>query len=724
VLLKRGEDNEILVEGGNCWRIAPANRVAFLIDGASYFAAFMSAVERARRSVLVVGWDFDSRIKLRHDGRPQGGTGQLLPFLKAAISRRKDLHIHILVWDFAMIYALERELFPVIKLDWRVPRRLHFRLDGNHPMGASHHQKIVVIDDALAFVGGIDLAKSRWDTPEHRAKDPRRVDFLGRSYPPRHEVQMAVDGPAAAALGDLVRERWYRTTGRRLEVPQKEQKDPWPSDLPVDMENVRVGIARTEAAHQGREEIREVENLYCEAIAAARRYIYIENQYFTSVKIGNALAARLQEKNGPEVVLVLPRRCPGWLEESTMGALRSRLLKRLRKRDPHGRLRVCYPTVPGLEEEHIIVHAKLMVVDDRLVRIGSANISNRSMWLDSECDLAIEALEDGRTEKAIANFRNRLLAEHLGVSADAVAHSLSTRQSLIGVVGKLGGSQRTLLPFEVEESEWNEKVLPASAVFDPERPMAPEKLLEEFIPQEVRQSGKRRLLRLGLILLVLLGFAAAWRWTPLGEWLTIERIAGWIEHLRGSPAAPFIILGGYMVASLILVPVILMILATAFAFGPLTGSVYSLVGCLLAAVLTYALGRILGRDTVRRLGGSRLNRVSRLLAAHGLATMFTVRLLPIAPYTVVNIVAGASHIRLRDFVLGTILGMTPGIVAISFFEHQLQVAIREPGAKSFAFLAVLVGAIVIFGLVAKKRVSDNKRSKRDPTRVDDKNAQT
>ena len=722
--MKRGEDNEILVEGRNCWRIAPANRVAFFIDGASYFTAFMSAVERARNSVLVVGWDFDSRIKLRQDEKHQGRSGELLPFLKEEISRRKDLNIRILVWDFAMIYALDRELFPVIKLDWRVPRRLHFRLDGNHPVGASHHQKIVVVDDAVAFVGGIDLAKSRWDTPEHIAKDPRRVDPLGRSYPPRHDVQMAVDGPAAAALGDLVRERWYRATGRRLEVPRKDQKNPWPPDLPVDMENVRVGIARTEAAHQGREEIREVENLYCEAIAAASRYIYIENQYFTSVKIGDALAARLQEESGPEVVLVLPRRCPGWLEESTMGALRSRLLKQLRKRDPYKRLRVCYPTVPGLGEEHIIVHAKLMVVDDRLVRVGSANMSNRSMWLDSECDLAIEALADGRTEKAIANFRNRLLAEHLGASADAVAHSLSAGQSLIGVVDKLGSSQRTLLPFEVEESEWNEKVLPASAVFDPERPMAPEKLLEEFIPPEVRQTGRQRLLRLGLILLVLLGFSAAWRWTPLGEWLSMERITGWIEHLRGSPSAPFIILGGYVVGSLVLVPVTLMILATAFAFGPLAGSAYSLGGCLLAAVLTYGLGRVLGRDTVRRLGSSRLNRVSRRLADHGLVTMFTVRLLPIAPYALVNIVAGASHIRLRDFILGSTLGMAPGIVAITFFEHQLQVAIREPGAKSFAFLAVLVGAIIILGLVVKKRVSDNKSSKRDSTQVSEKNAQS
>jgi phosphatidylserine/phosphatidylglycerophosphate/cardiolipin synthase-like enzyme/uncharacterized membrane protein YdjX (TVP38/TMEM64 family) len=707
-LKKSVEDNEILVEGRNCWRILPADRAAFLIDGASYFAAFKSAVKRAERSVLIVGWDFDSRIHLQHDAEPHDGAEQLRNFLKGVISRRKDLHIHILIWDFAVIYALDRELFPVIKLDWQVPRRLHFRLDGDHPVGASHHQKIVVVDDAVAFVGGIDLAKSRWDTPEHIAKDPRRVDPLGRSYPPRHDVQMAVDGQAAAALGDLVRERWHRATGDRLKPPQRKQSDPWPPELSADMENVRVGIARTESAYEERKEIREVESLYCDAIAAARRYIYVENQYFTSEKIAEALAARLEEENGPEVVLVLPRRCPGWLEESTMGALRSLLVKRLRGRDLHERLRAYYPIVPQLGEEDVIVHAKLMVVDDRLVRVGSANLSNRSMGLDSECDLAIEALGVDRSEKAIANFRNKLVAEHLGVSVEVVADKLSARQSLIEVVDELGNWERTLVPIEVEEPEWSEKVLPASAVFDPESPVSPEKLIEEFVPEEVRKPGKHGLVRLGLILLVLLALSAAWRWTPLGDWLSLERITGWIDHLRGSPSAPFIILGGYIVGSLVLVPVTAMILATAFTFGPILGFSYSLAGCLMGAMVTYICGWLVGRDMVGKLAGARVNRLSRRLGKHGLSTVATVRLLPIAPFTIVNLVAGASHIRFRDFVFGSILGMAPGILAITVFERQLEVAIQEPGAKSFGLLAVLVGAIVVVALVVKKRIGNNK----------------
>ena len=701
------DHHKVLAEGKNCWRIAQADRVAFLIDGASYFAAFTSAVERAKRSVLIVGWDFDSRIQLQHHEEQQNAAGQLLHFLKEVIARRKDLHIHILIWDFAVIYALDRELFPELKLDWQVPRRLHFRLDGNHPLGASHHQKIVVVDDAVAFVGGIDLTKSRWDTVEHKARDPRRMDPLGRSYPPRHDVQMAVAGPAAAALGDLVRERWHRATGRRLEPPERKENDQWPPELSADMENVRVGIARTDSAHEERKEIREVEILYRDAIAAARRYIYLENQYFTSEKIAEALASRLQEEGGPEVVMVLPRRCPGWLEDSIMGALRARLVLWLKEKDLYGRLRVCYPIVPDLGEEHIIVHAKLMVVDDMLVRVGSANLSNRSMGLDSECDLAVEALGEDRTEKAIAAFRNHLLAEHLGVSANAVADRLSTSQSLIEVVDELGNSERTLVHLEVEESEWSEKALPASAVFDPERPVSPEKLLEEFVPGEVRKQGKHGLLRIGLILLVVLALSAAWRWTPLGEWLTVERISGWIDQLRGSPAAPFIILGGYIVGSLLLVPITAMILATAFTFGPLLGFSYSLVGCLMAAVITYAVGRFLGRDKVRRLTGSRLDRVKRRLADHGFVTMLTVRALPIAPYTVVNIVAGASHIRFRDFFFGTILGMAPGILAITVFERQLELAIREPGAGSVALLAAVVAAIAVTAVIVRKRLGNN-----------------
>jgi phospholipase D1/2 len=166
----------ILAEGRNCWRIARAQRAAFLIDGAAYFAAFAAAAEQAQESIFIVGWDVDSRAPLVHDHEGRTPPTELGSFLNALVSRRRRLHVYILDWDFAMLFALEREPLPRLKLGWRTHRRVHFRLDGQHPVGASHHQKIVVVDDAVAFVGGIDLAIRRWDTPEHHADDPRYPD--------------------------------------------------------------------------------------------------------------------------------------------------------------------------------------------------------------------------------------------------------------------------------------------------------------------------------------------------------------------------------------------------------------------------------------------------------------------------------------------------------------------------------------------------------------------
>src|SRR6185369_10592697 len=229
-------DAPIVVPGRNCWRSEHASRVAFLVDADAYFDAFAAAVARAERSILVLTWDIDSRTPLWH--QEPGFPDELGAFLNTVVSRRRGLHANVLNWDFAMIYAFERETLPVVKLGWRTHHRLHFRLDGRHPVGACHHQKVVVVDDAIAFAGGLDLCTHRWDTRTHGADEPRRRDAAGRPYGPFHDVQMAVDGAAAAALGDLVRTRWLRATGRRLAAPPPPSADPWPSALRPDVTDV------------------------------------------------------------------------------------------------------------------------------------------------------------------------------------------------------------------------------------------------------------------------------------------------------------------------------------------------------------------------------------------------------------------------------------------------------------------------------------------------------
>lgn len=697
------EKSPLLQTDKNCWRIEPAQRVAFLVDGEDYFRAFYQAVQQARHAIFILAWDIDTRVRLiRDDDNDSALPQQLGDFLNHVVKHRKGLKAYILNWDWAMLYTLEREWLPLYQLDWKTHRRLHFQLDNEYPAGASQHQKVVVIDDAVAFVGGFDFGKQRWDTSEHRPDDPRRIDPEGKHYRPFHDVQMLVQGDAARALGDLARERWYKASGERLEaVKQDTGPLPWPAQVSADIEAVSVAIARTLPAYKQQKEVREVERLYLDMIGAAQHVIYIENQYFTSWKIGEALAARLRAADGPEVVLILPLMTGGWLEQHTMDVLRSRLLRQLRAADRHARLRLYYPDRAGLGKEHISLHSKIMVIDDRVLRVGSSNLSNRSMGFDSECDLAIEA-DDDRQRAAVAGFRNRLLAEHLGVSPEAVAERLSGNPSLIAAIEGLLGNARTLKPLDGKVSELADEFLPEAQIVDPERPLDPEALADYLLPTEERQPLSRQLLLVGTVLGGLLALAAVWRWTPLSDWLNLDTLlqaGAWVQQ---SPVTPLVVIAIYLLAGLIALPITLLIVTTMLTFGPGTGFAYALTGAELSALLGYAAGHLLGRDVVRRLTGSSINRVSRRLAQHGLLAVITVRVIPIAPFTVINLVAGASHIRLRDFALGSLLGMAPGILAVALFADTLMAAVRRSDLTGFAMLAGVVLVIFLAALGLKK----------------------
>jgi len=270
----------ILEEGRNCWRIARADRASFLVDAAAYFESFRQAVARARHTVVILGWDVDSRTRL--GGPSPDGPTELLAFLNHVLERRPDLKVFVLAWDFSVIYTFERELLPAYRFAWKGNPRLTFRLDDAHPLGASHHQKVVVVDDRVAFAGGLDLTIRRWDTPDHRARDPERVDPAGQPYPPMHDVQMVVDGEAARALGELARARWLAATGWSLPPAAADgEGDPWPASVAPELRSVPLGIARTQPANEDGAGVQEVRALTLDAIAAARRWIYIENQYLT-----------------------------------------------------------------------------------------------------------------------------------------------------------------------------------------------------------------------------------------------------------------------------------------------------------------------------------------------------------------------------------------------------------------------------------------------------------
>lgn len=405
----------IFQAGRNCFQVAHADRASLLVDGESYYKAFARAAELAQRSIVILAWDFDSRTRLLWNESTFGPPPVLGAFLNFLVRRRRKLRVYVLNWDYPMIFGTDREFPPLYGLNWRPWRHVHLRYDNTHPVGGSHHQKIVVIDDAVAFSGGLDFTCRRWDTCEHPVNDPRRC-ANGIPYPPFHDVMAMVDGDAARVLGDIARERWRRATGKTI-PPAAAKGDPWPRDLQPELTDVTVGISRTMPERESQPAVKETEALYLDMIAAARRYIYIENQYFTAQRIGEALAARLSGRDGPEVVMVLRLLSHGWLEEHTMHVLRTRLIAMLRKADRWNRLGVYYPHIEGLTEGTCLdVHSKVMIVDDEWLRVGSANLCNRSLGMDSECDLTFEARGDSRVAAVTRGFRDRLLGEHLGAS--------------------------------------------------------------------------------------------------------------------------------------------------------------------------------------------------------------------------------------------------------------------------------------------------------------------
>lgn len=454
--------------GRNCWRVERSGRAAVIIDACDYYHVIRTAMEKARHRILIVGWDFDPRIKL--DRRSERGEQDttLGEFLLQMAKKKPDVAINILKWKVGALKTLFRGSAIAWVARLAATKAISFKLDSAHPPGCSHHQKIVVIDDCFAVCGGIDMTGDRWDRPAHADQDPDRIRPNGKPYGPWHDATMVVDGPLAAALGELACDRWERATGRKL-APVCGADPIWPDDLQPTFSNQSFAIVRNSAEYCGRSQVKEVEALFLDMIAGARRFIYAENQYFTSPRIACAILQRLREAHPPEIVLVTPIRADGWLEQVAMDAARVRLAQVIGKDDPANRFRIYTPVTEGGDD--IYVHAKIMIVDDRILRVGSANMNNRSLGLDSECDLAIQA-PDEETEAVIAGVRTRLLAEHLDASAEQVEALFEQTGSLIGTIEALQKPGRSLRLLELDEPSGTEAFIADTELLDPKSPAA------------------------------------------------------------------------------------------------------------------------------------------------------------------------------------------------------------------------------------------------------------
>ena len=455
----------IVAQGHNCWRIARAEKAAVIVDAADYYRIIAAAMEAAEKRIFVVGWDFDTRIALIPDEHGKGET--LGRFFLRLAKAKPERQIDVLKWNFGALKQFLHATSIVWLWRWERTAAIDFRFDASHPVGCSHHQKIVVIDDRLAVCGGIDISADRWDTPGHVDDDPHRISPDGKPYCPWHDATMLMQGEVAEKLSELGRERWKVATHAELAKIEPCDQE-WPADLEPMFRDVDIAIARTRAAYDNLSEVREIETLYLDMIAAAERFIYFENQYFTSGKIAAAIARRMAEADPPEIVMVMPRTADGWLEQQAMDAARLKLVAAIGKVDVKNRFRVYVPVTKAGSD--IYVHAKVSIVDDRLLRVGSSNLNNRSQGLDSECDVIIDAaLPANRdTRAAMTALRHRLIGEHLDVAPSEVAAREQECGSMVDAIEALRAPGKTLDLLKMEDVGEVQDLIADNELLDPE----------------------------------------------------------------------------------------------------------------------------------------------------------------------------------------------------------------------------------------------------------------
>ena len=679
------KSSSILIPGDTVWRRCKAGRLAILNDAAAYFAALREALLLATRRVYIIGWDIHSLTRFvgpsgqADDGYPE----ELGAFLKALLKARPELRINILSWNFPALYAAEREWNSAAKFTSEAPDRLRFCFDSSLPLGSAQHQKIVVIDGTLAFVGGLDLTIRRWDTSAHDAHHPLRTDPDGKPYPPFHDVQCMVDGEAAASLTELAESRW-RAAGCTIETTAGVAADRWPASVPVQSRGMTVGIARTEIATASKAGVNEVARLFEASINAADRFIYIENQFTSAVDIARLLAQRMLDVPQLRVLIVTPKMHSSWFESQAMQSGRGGFIAEFVAAGVMDRVRFLYPSTrdTGEAAAAVMVHSKVMIVDDRFLRVGSANLNNRSMGADTECDLAFEATSDAH-RKYIARLRRQLIGHFCGVDEREIE---SNEADLFGFLDRLpeGGGEKSLQPIDPAATAGSMAAV-VQPVADPREPLHLDRAAN-------RMWTARTILTVFGLAAALAGLALAWQYTPLRDFADVGFVSSVISHPARSQSAPLLAIAAFVVGGLVAFPALVLIAATAAALGPWVGFFSAGIGVLLSALTLFSIGRVLGQARLQRLLGRRAARVQGRIIGKGVVAVAMIRMVPIAPFSIVNVVAGASKLSLRDFLLGTVLGMAPGIAVMAALGAQIADLARNASWTNAVLLALAVAA--------------------------------
>ncbi len=735
-----------------------AQELAVFSESAAYFAAVSDAITRAQRRILIVGWSLDDRIRLLRDD--PAGTGSasraadsvqgrsLGELLVDRAREHPDLRIQLRIWQAPAVFAADQYITEWFQDQARALDNLDFLRVPAASAFAARHEKYVIVDDTLAFVGGIDLSHNRWDTVDHRGENSARTNPDGEHYVPYHDTQLLFSGPAvrdlfAVAVQDrLIKDDW---------APPGDEwsRKLWLEYVPVDLRDQDLLLSFTRVyPERDDEDLHQIFHLYRDLLYAAEERIYIENQYFSSDEITAALISQLEDPNGPEVIIIMSWELPDALGRMTMGVNSAMQLSQLIEHDSHHRLGIFHPFSTDEHQVPLKVHSKTMIIDGTLITLGSANISRRSFSLDSEINATIcgdtpghvprdepagaasttdadpastkdadpaatkdadpAATKDAHPSSSappttgIAAIEDRLLAQHTGLSVEdwrrAVerhdgSYLAALRERITTWIGLTDGRDHVVaevpsrMPKEIIER------------FDMEEPPPQETVLQRiarFNPWDIITRTRRAWI-ISLVAIAAIGALFYAARSDLDIRVVLQRIE---EINRERPlVGALLTIGAFWVTMTFFVTIVVPIVFFSALHGPLLGILYSTLGIFSGAAIFYGIGLALHTSpwpdryrAVRRVK-AQLERIK----PYGLWAVAISRMVPSGPFMVVNLVTGLLGFSPAQFLAGSAVGLLPGIVAFSIFGEVIRNVFTDPGLMSTIWFVVFV--VVYFASV-------------------------
>ncbi len=362
-------------------------------DAGPHFERVSELLESARRSVVIVGWQLDSRLRLS-----KNETECLREKVLRLCERNPELQFYLLLWDHPIFYIPQREWLQTRVWEELHPR-VHLVFDNHHPFGASHHEKIIIVDGQTALVGSTDLCDERWDSPRHLPFDRvRSLDHQSDSYGPYHELGLELSGPVCLELLKHIESRWRLLST----IPLLVEADRNQLSL---LAPTQIHLSRT---HSELDEplTREVEFLFEFLIRSAKSRIWLEGQYFWSERVAHALLAKMKSHvqsshpssdNEPGPLRITITLADNSLLRGLSRMMiphQTRLLAELQAFARHHPNQIWLEVFrPYSGARPIYVHSKIVLIDDCWLSIGSANFAERALRLDSEIMVTIDARE-------------------------------------------------------------------------------------------------------------------------------------------------------------------------------------------------------------------------------------------------------------------------------------------------------------------------------------------